>query len=174
MPIEKQPGGGGKCRFCQIVCRNNGSLTRHEAACLKKTAPNNSYDEDEDELLETIDVGDLLGDDFLAQKTCSVSELLAAIPNVTACIDEAVMKSRSVYVAERRANLDSKIDLFSSDEDANRLSSANDMQARKEAREKFPASERSERLKACLASFDSKLKELNSVLKTMRDLVDAE
>lgn len=112
---------------------------------------------------------------LLAQpKETSLSNAAAVVDSAIAIVeslDFEMAKERVEYVRKRRIELDAKIDIHLSDEDANNIATQNDATARKEARQRFPSNEQAESIKKALAEYEFNLGAVEQSLQLLQQLV---
>ena len=88
-------------------------------------------------------------------------------------LDKAVLEERRGYISKRRLELDGQcVDMCMPVDEANRIASANDLQARTEAVDKFPASMQANRLRSALAEFENRAKAMRKCANTMRSMLE--
>ena len=112
---------------------------------------------------------------LLAQpRETSLSNAAAVVDSAIAIVeslDFEMAKERVEYVRKRRIELDAKIDIHLSDEDANNIATQNDATARKEARQRFPSNEQAESIKKALAEYEFNLGAVEQSLQLLQQLV---
>ena len=88
-------------------------------------------------------------------------------------LEKAVLDERRGYISKRRLELDDQcVDMCMPVDEANRIASANDLQARNEAVDKFPASMQANRLRSALAEFENRAKAMRKCANTMRSMLE--